>query len=294
MSAPATRPLPRLRLRWNQGYWRTSTLLTLLALGVLSLFMAFPFIWMLSASLKVPANAFKIPPELWPYEWRWQNYTYVLTHPTVPIPRFFLNSLNIALLVTGGQLVTCTMAAYAFARLHFPGRDILFVVLLTALMVPVQVTIVPLYIEMRFFKLIDTHAALVLPALTSIFGVFLLRQYLLTIPDELEDAARMDGAGPARILIQIMLPLIGSALTTLAIVVFTGTWNSFFFPLIFLNDWEKFTWPLGITMLRGQYSQGSVTVIMAGITLGVLPILLAFLILQRRMIESIGFTGGIK
>lgn len=277
-----------------RGYRRPATVLTVLALGGVSLFMAFPFIWMLTASLKVPATVFGIPPELWPHEWRWENYQQVLFHPHVPIPRFFLNSLNIAAWVTVGQLVTCTIAAYAFARLKFPGRETLFVILLTALMVPAQVTIVPLYMEMRFFKLIDTHAALILPSLTSIFGVFLLRQYLLTIPDELEDAARMDGAGPARVLVQIMLPLIGPALTTLAIVVFTGTWNSFFFPLIFLNEQVKYTWPLGITMLRGQYSQGSVTVIMAGITLGVLPVLLAFILLQRRMIESIGFTGGIK
>lgn len=282
------------RPRWNRGYWRTSTLLTLAVLALLSIFMAFPFVWMLSTSLKVLATAFLLPPALWPDAWRWENYRQVLLHPTVPIPRFFLNSLNIAVLVTAGQLVTCTLAAFAFARLRFPGREIVFVTLLTALMVPAQVTIVPLYIEMRFLKLINTHASLVLPALTSIFGVFLLRQYLLTIPDELEDAARMDGAGPVRILVQIMLPLVGPALTTLAIVVFTGTWNSFFFPLIFLHDWQKFTWPLGIAMLRGQYSQGSATVIMAGITLGVLPVLLAFLVLQRRMIESIGFTGGIK
>lgn len=290
--ATALRPVRR--RRWPRGYGRASTLLTLAALGLLSAFMAFPFLWMLSASLKVPATALAVPPQLWPSEWRWENYRQVLLHPTVPIPRFFLNSLNIAVWVTLGQLITCTLAAFAFARLKFPGREVLFLVLLTALMVPAQVTIVPLYIEMRFLGLIDTHASLILPSLTSIFGVFLLRQYLLTIPDELEDAARMDGAGPARILAQIMLPLIGPALTTLAIVVFTGTWNSFFFPLIFLNDWQKFTWPLGVTMLRGQYSQGSVTVIMAGITLGVLPVFLTFLLLQRRMIESIGFTGGIK
>ncbi len=279
---------------WGRGYRRPATVIIILALGFLSFFMAFPFIWMVTASLKVPATVFAIPPEMWPHEWRWENYRQVLFHPHVAIPRFFLNSLNIAVWVTLGQLVTCTMAAFAFSRLKFPGREVLFVVLLTALMVPAQVTIVPLYMEMRFLRLIDTHASLILPALTSIFGVFLLRQYLLTIPDELEDAARIDGAGPVRILLQIMLPLIGPALTTLAIVVFTANWNSFFFPLIFLNEQVKYTWPLGITMLRGQYSQGSVTVIMAGITMGVLPVLLAFLLLQRRMIESIGFTGGIK
>ncbi|MCE7984294.1 MAG: carbohydrate ABC transporter permease [Caldilinea sp. CFX5] len=270
------------------------TILTVLALGFLSLLMVFPFIWMISASLKVPATAFKVPPELWPYEWRFENYAYVLNHPLVPLPRFFLNSLKIATLITLGQLITCSLAAYAFARLRFPGRELIFLILLTALMVPSQITIIPIFIEMRTLKLIDSHAALILPALTSIFGVFMLRQYFLTIPDELEDAARIDGAGPVRIWWQIMLPLIGPALSTLAIITFTSSWNAFFGPLIFLNSWQKFTWPLGVSMLRGQYGQGSVSVIMAGITLGVIPVFVVFLLLQRRMIESIGFTGGIK
>jgi multiple sugar transport system permease protein len=279
------------RRRLGRGYWNPVTILTILVLTVLSLMMIFPFVWMVSTSLKVPATAFRIPPELWPYEWRFQNYAQVLFHPSVPILRFFLNSLKIAALITLGQLITCTLAAYAFGRLQFPGRDWLFIVLLTALMVPAQITIIPIFIQMRALNLIDTHTALILPSITSIFGVFLLRQYIMTIPKELEDAARIDGAGPLRILWQILVPLIAPALSTLGIITFTGSWNEFFRPLIFLNTWDNFTWPLGLTMLRGQYGQGSVSVIMAGITLGVIPVLVAFLLAQRRMIESIAFSG---
>jgi multiple sugar transport system permease protein len=260
-------------------------------LALLSLLMIFPFLWMVSTSLKTPATAFLLPPQLWPSEWRWDNYRQVLFHPTVPILLFFANSIKIAGLITVGQLVTCTLAAYAFGRLTFPGRDVLFVIFLTALMVPAQITIIPVFIQMRALNLIDTHWALILPSITSIFGVFLLRQYVMTIPRELEDAARIDGAGPLRILWQIIVPLMAPALTTLAIITFTGSWNEFFRPLIFLNTWSGFTWPLGLTMLRGSYGQGSISVIMAGITLGVLPVLLIFLLAQQKMIESLAFTG---
>lgn len=266
-------------------------IVTVAGLAALSLLMIFPFVWMVSTSLKTPATAFLLPPQLWPAEWRWENYGQVLFHPTVPILLFFANSIKIAALITAGQLLTCTLAAYAFGRLSFPGRDVLFIVLLTALMVPAQITVIPVFIEMRALSLIDTHWSLILPSLTSIFGVFLLRQYFMTIPRELEDAARIDGAGPLRILWQIMVPLVAPALTTLAIITFTGSWNEFFRPLIFLNTWSGFTWPLGLTMLRGSYGQGSVSVIMAGITLGVLPVLLIFLLAQQKMIESLAFTG---
>ena len=266
-------------------------LFTVVALSILSVLMIFPFAWMVSTSLKTPATAFLLPPQLWPSEWRFENYRQVLFHPSVPILLFFANSIKIAVLITLGQLITCTLAAYAFARMQFPGRDVLFVVLLTALMVPAQITIIPVFIEMRALGLIDTHWALILPSITSIYGVFLLRQYFLTIPRELEDAARIDGAGPLRILWQIMVPLVAPGLATLEIITFTGCCNEFFRPLIFLNTWSGYTWPLGLTMLRGTYGQGSISVIMAGITLGVLPVLAIFLLAQQKMIESLAFTG---
>jgi multiple sugar transport system permease protein len=280
-----------MRRRFRRSYLNPATILTVAAMTVLSLMMAFPFIWMLSASLKTPATVFKLPPELWPYEWRIANYRDVLFHPSVLLPKFFLNSLKIATLVTMGQLVTCTLAAYAFARLRFPGRNALFVLMLTSLMVPVQITIIPTYILMGKLGLVDTHAALIIPSLVSIFGVFLLRQIFMTIPDELEDAARIDGAGPVRILWQIMAPLAGPGLSTLAIITFNGVWNSFFTPLIFINSWDKMTWPLGIAVLRGQYGETSVSVQMAAISIAVIPTAIVFVVGQRYIIGGITFTG---
>jgi len=284
-------PRRQSRRRSRRTYLNPTTILTVVAMTALSFAMAFPFIWMVSTSLKVPATAFKLPPELWPYEWRFENYAQVLNNPKVPIPMFFLNSIKISILITLGQLVTCTLAAYAFGRLRFPGRNALFILMLTSLMVPVQITIIPTYILMGKLNLIDTHAALIIPGAVSIFGVFLLRQFFLTIPDELEDAARIDGAGPIRILWQVMLPLVGPGLSTLAVITFNATWNSFFGPLIFLNDWDKMTWTLGMAALRGEYGQGSMSVQMAGISLGVIPVVIVFILGQRYIIEGITFTG---
>jgi multiple sugar transport system permease protein len=282
---------PVRRRHTGRTYLNPRTLILVTVLAVLSFFMAFPFIWMVSASLKVPATAFKLPPELWPYEWRFENYAAVIANPYVPIPLFFLNSIKIATLVTLGQLTTCTLAGYAFARLRFPLRNTLFLLFLTSLMVPAQVTIIPTFIIMRTFGLVNTHASLIVPALTSVFGVFMLRQFFMTIPDELEDAARLDGAGPWRILWQVMVPLIGPGLSTLAVITFIGSWNAFFGPLIFLSDWDKMTWPLGMAVLRGQYGEGSVAVQMAGISLAVVPVAIIFILGQRFIIESITFTG---
>ena len=275
----------------RKSYWNLQTVLVVGILLVLAFFMAFPFLWMFSTSLKTQATSFKIPPELWPYEWRFQNYLEVIANPYVPIPKFFLNSFKIAAMITIGQLVTSALAGYAFARLRFAGRDILFMLFLTALMVPAQITILPTFIFMRNLNLVNTHWALIIPGLTSVFGVFMMRQFFLTIPDDLEDAAVMDGAGPLRILVQIMVPLVGSGLSTLGVITFIGSWNSFFGPLIFLNDWDKMTWPLGMAVLRGQYGEGSVAVQMAGISLAVIPVAVLFIIGQRFIIESLTFTG---
>jgi multiple sugar transport system permease protein len=275
----------------HRVYLRRWVIATIAMLTVASLPMLFPIIWTISTSLKVQAEAFTLPPHLWPRQWRLQNYVEVFADPYVPIPLFFLNSLKIATSVTIGQLVTCTMSAYAFARLRFPGRNFLFFLLLTSLMVPYQVTIIPTYILMRVLGLIDTHGALIIPNLVSVFGVFLLRQFFLTIPDELEDSARIDGAGPVRILWQIMVPLVMPGIATLAIISFNASWNSFFGPLIFLNSWRSMTWPLGLAVLKGVYGQGSVSVQMAGISVAVIPVAIIFILGQRYIVESITFTG---
>jgi multiple sugar transport system permease protein len=251
--------------------------------------MLVPFVWMFSTSWRLAKESFSLPPQWLPTTWRIENYQEVLT--TIPLVEFVLNSLKVSILITVGQLVTCSMAAYAFARLRFPGRDLLFLIFLSQLMVPQQVTIIPIFILIRVLGLLDTHWALIIPALFSAFGTFLLRQFLLTIPHELEEAARVDGAGYLRTFLQIILPLAGPGLSALAIFVFNFYWNEFFRPLLFISTWEKMTLPLGLTVMRGYLGVGNVAAIMAGVSLGILPVLLVFLLAQRYLIEGITLTG---
>ena len=280
--------------RTRNSYLNATTVVTVLALSMFCVVMAFPFVWTVSASFKEAKSVFLMPPNLWPSEWHVANYTTLFSLPNIPFLLFFWNSFKIATLITVGQLITCTMAAYAFARLRFPGKHLLFIILLTGLMVPIQLTVVPIFIEMKSLHLVDHHAALVLPSITSIFGVFLLRQFFLAVPNDLEDAARIDGAGPLRLLWQIMVPLVSPALTTLAIITFTGSWNEFFRPLIFLDTWSNYTWPQGVKMLTGTQGVVNVAVVMAAVTVGVLPVFVAFTLANRRIVESISLASGLK
>jgi multiple sugar transport system permease protein len=261
---------------------------------VLMLLMASPFIWMFSVSMGRPSEVFVVPPRWIPSTIQFGNYERVLVD--LPFLHWFVNSLKIASLITLGQLVTCSTAAYAFARLRFPGRDALFLVLLSSLMIPIQVTIIPIFVIMRMLNLLDDHLALILPALVSPFGVFLLRQFFMTIPKDLEDAARIDGAGPLVIYWRVVLPLAGSALATLAVLTFNYFWNDFFVPLIFINSPPKMTLPLGIGIMAGRYVEhggmgADAPGIVAAVAMSIIPVLLIFLFAQRYLIESITMTG---
>ena len=251
--------------------------------------MMLPFAWMFSTSWRLAKDSFSLPPEWLPTRWHVENYREVLDN--IPFVAFVLNSLKVAALITAGQLVTCSMAAYAFARLRFPGRDALFLLFLSQLMVPQQVTIIPVFILIRVFGLLDTHWALIIPALFSAFGTFLLRQFFLTIPNEIEDAARVDGAGYVRTFVQIIVPLAGPALATLTIFTFNFYWNEFFRPLLFISTWERMTLPLGLTVMKGFLGVGNVAAIMAGVSMGILPVLVVFLLAQRYLIEGVTLTG---
>ncbi|MCC7449882.1 MAG: carbohydrate ABC transporter permease [Anaerolineae bacterium] len=265
---------------------------TLITIGVLCLgavLMIAPFLWIIQMAFGDAATAYQLPPRWWPANPTLDNFGGVFKQ--VHFELFILNSLKVAGAITLGQLITCSTAAYAFARLNFPGKNILFIILLSALMIPLQVTIVPLFILMRQLGLYNTHWALILPPLISPFGVFLLRQYFLTIPTELEDAARIDGAGTFTIFWRIILPLAGPALVTLAIVTFVYWWNDFLMPLIMINRPELQTLPVGLTLLRGRYSAGSMSIVAAGITMAIIPVLAVFLLLQRYIIKSIATTG---
>lgn len=261
-----------------------------LVLSLGAILMIMPFMWMFSTSLRPIQESFKLPPAWFPTEWHFETYTAVF-QSSVPFLTFAANSVKITFFVTVGQLITCSMAGFAFGRLRFPFRNALFVLLLASLMVPGQVTIIPVFIIMRMLGLVDNHLALILPGLTSAFGVFLLRQFFLTLPQELIDASKIDGAGPWTIYWRVALPLAGPSLAALGIITFNNTWNNYFYPLIFLNTWEKMTLPLGITALRGYLASNSASVVMAAITLAILPVLLVFLFAQRWFIAGITRTG---
>ena len=273
-----------LDLRKNWLHYLANVLLILFAI-----FMLLPFIWMFSTSLRLPKDSFSLPPAWIPTTFDWSNYQRVFQ--LVPFWAFFRNSLFIAVVTTAGQLLTASMAAYAFARLRFPGAQVLFILLMTSLMVPGYMTIVPVFTIIRALRISDTPWALILPGLTGAFGIFLLRQFFLTIPMDLEDAARIDGASPPQAFRHVMLPLAAPAISVLAIFTFNGNWNDFFRPLIFLKSWEKFTLPLGLVTLRGVEGTGSISVVLAGVALSVIPVIIIFLLAQQYLIEGITLTG---
>jgi multiple sugar transport system permease protein len=254
-----------------------------------ALAMVAPFIWQIITSLKSLSNATKVPPSLLP-EGRWDNYSKVFD--VLPFGHQFLNTVLMAGLRTIGQVLFCSMAAYAFARLRFPGRNVLFGVLLSVLMVPPQLFIIPQYQIMSSLGWLNSLQALVVPGLFSAFGVFLLRQFFLGLPKELEEAAAIDGAGPVRIYWSIVLPLARPGLVALALLVLLWSWNDLFWPLVVNTDPGKMTLSAGLASLQGQF-QTDYPVLMAGSLLASLPIIAIFTLLQRQFIQGIA-TSGIK
>lgn len=261
-----------------------------LVLVVLGLLMLAPFFWVFITSVLTTEDAFNLPPVWFPSHVTAANYHMVFN--LLPFWRMAFNSLKISGIITIGAVTTSTLAAYAFARLRFPGRNVLFILLLTALMVPQQVTVIPTFILIRNLGLLDTHEAIYLPAMINVFGIFLLRQFFLSIPRELEDSARLDGAGHLRILLQIIVPLSGPAISALAIFVFQAAWNDFFWPNLFLTSPTKMTLPLGLVSLKGQYGGGSAVALFAAMSIVAIPILILFAFTQRFLTESIATTGS--
>ena len=270
-------------------YLRESVLWVLLV-GIALIEVA-PLTWMFSTSLRDPKNSFDLPPDFWPTAFHWQNYLTVITSPDIQFLLFFWNSLKIALIVTAAQLLTCSMAGFAFGRLQFRGRDFLFGLFLASLMVPATVTLIPSFILIKEMELINTHWALILPSITSAFGVFLLRQHFKSLPEELINAAKIDGATYFRTYWQILLPLTGPALSALGIFTFLGSWNNFVGPLLFLRDWDLYTFPIAIATLRGYMGSGNQSEVLAGIMISIFPILVFFLFAQRWIVQGASITG---
>jgi multiple sugar transport system permease protein len=257
-----------------------------LSLGALT--MIFPFLWTLSTSLKEIGEVFVFPPKFVGAAVHWENYLRISDR--FPFEVYFLNSLKITVIVVIAQLITSSMAGFVFARLRFRFRDLLFGLYLATMMIPGQVTMIPNFIVMRFYGLVDTHWSLILPALVSAFGTFLLRQFFLTVPAALEDAAKMDGCTPFGIYWRIFIPLSKPAMATLGIFVFMGIWNDFLGPLVYINTQSKMTLPLGLASMQGMYSTDW-PVLMAGTVITIIPVIVIFLLAQDLFIRGVTLSG---
>jgi len=252
-----------------------------------SFLMIIPFYWSVGSSLKLEQNVFASPPQWWPDPLTFQSYINVLTR--IPFLRYFTNSVIVAVVTTLGHVFFDTLAAYAFAKLTFPGRDRIFFIMLLALMVPFQVNLIPLYRIMALLHWTDTYLALIVPNLTSIFGIFMMRQFLKSIPNDLLDAARIDGCSEFGVFQKVVLPLALPGIATLIIFTFMGTWNDFLWPRIVTNSEAFFTLPVGLAQLQMKNTSNEAQ-IMAGTVLTALPMIIVFLFMQRQFIE--GMTAG--
>jgi len=271
----------RLRRRLNNG-----SRYVLILFGALT--MVAPFLWMLSTSLKAPGSVLTVPPEIIPSAPTLESYRRVAD--TIPIVRMLANSLIVTVATVALQLTTCALSAYAFSRMRWKGRDALFIVYLATLMIPGQVTITPLFILIKQLGWNNSYQALILPAATSAFGTFLLRQAMITIPREYEEAAFLDGASHWGVFRSIIVPMSRASLATLAVFSAMGAWNDFLWPLIVLKDPDMMTLPVGLALLQGRYTNDW-NMIMAGAVISVVPIVVAFFAAQRSFVNGMVSSG---
>ncbi len=259
----------------------------LLAVAIISLA---PLAWMVSVSFMPAGEASRFPPPMLPSAATLANY-HALFERT-GMGRNFINSLIVSIAITLGALLFNTMAGYAFAKLRFAGRDRIFQMLLAALVIPAQVAMLPLFLLMKQLHLINSFGGVIVPALATVFGIFLVRQYARSIPDELLEAARIDGAGEMRIFFQIVLPMLKPVLVTLSIFTFMAAWNDFMWPLIVLTDQDRYTLPVALASLSREHVM-DVEMMMAGAVVTVVPVLVLFLLLQRYYIQGL-LLGSVK
>lgn len=256
----------------------------------LTIVVGFPIYWMVVVSITPSAEVYRWPLQLWPTNPTFEHYREVFTRQDLLIDRWFVNSVVVSTIITVLCVFLSSLTAYGFARLEFPGRDLIFLLLLFTLMVPGQVTLIPVFLLIRGLGWLDTYHALIWPGAVSVFGVFLLRQFFASVPRELEEAALMDGAGRFRIYWQIVLPLSRAAIVALTIFVFLGAWNDLFWPLVVLNSLELRTLPVGLTVLQGTYTQER-ALVMAGTVIASAPVIVFYAIFQRRIIQGVMLTG---
>jgi multiple sugar transport system permease protein len=289
MAVAVRQPKGLARFRREPGGWDRAWRVTALVLLILAaIIMLLPFIWTLATSFKPEADVVRFPPTLWPTDFTFQHYVDIWRE--IPFARLFLNTLIFAGGVTLLSLAFDALTAYALARLDFPGRNVIFVLILATMMLPFQVTLIPLFDILTKFEWINTYQGLILPRATNAFGIFFLRQFFMSIPKDLEDAARMDGASELRIFWRVILPLAVPALLTLALFHFMYNWNDLLWPLIISTEQNMQTLPAGLALFMGQHVT-EYGLLMAGSVLTLLPMVIAFLAIQRRFVEGIATTG---
>ncbi|QDB79546.1 carbohydrate ABC transporter permease [Georgenia sp. 311] len=290
MSAPARERRARSRrtTEYRIGGARPH-LLAYLLLGLGLVVVTSPFIWMALSSVKSEGEIRRVPPTWWPEAPTLDNFRELFQR--LDFPQFFTNSALVAVAVTIGNLVFCSMLGYVLAKSDFAGKKALFRIVLGTLMIPGMVTLVPLFVLVANLGLVNTYAGLILPFLAAPFGVFLMRQFFLGIPDELIDAARVDGASELRIFARIVMPLARPALATLAILTFLGSWNNFLWPLVVATTEDKYTLPVALALYSTGQNNTDYGLLLAGAVVVVVPVLVVFLLLQRYFVQGVAMTG---
>jgi multiple sugar transport system permease protein len=280
----------RERLHRTRTQRRIGDVTAFIVAGLVGVLFFIPFAWMVSTSLKDISEVYAFPPKFLPETLEWSNY--VDAWNALPFNVFFLNSLIVAVATTVGVVLTSSMAGYSFARLRYPGRDKIFLAYLATLMIPFPVLMVPLFVIMKNLQLVDSLWSLILPAIFTPAGTFLMRQFILTLPRELEESARVDGCGFFAIYWRIVLPLMKPVIATLGIFTFLGSWNEFLWPLITISSIDHKTLPLGLTMFQSRLAGRTPwDEIMASATFSIIPVLIVFIVGQKYYVQGIVTTG---
>ncbi len=256
---------------------------------VLCILMLLPFGWMIATSLRQPADSFRLPPSFFPTEFQFSNYLQVFNE--VPFAVFIQNSFIVAILTVILNFFATSMASYAFSRIEFKGRNLIFVIFLAGVMIPGQATMIPVFLFMRELGLVGSYFALVLPAVIAPISIFLQRQFMMTIPKSYDEAAYIDGAGRIRIYLTLILPMSKPVLIITTLQCFLGSWNNFMGPLIYLSDLDQMTIPMGIRILNGMRGDGSISVILAGVIMSLAVPTTIFLVFSKQLLKGVSLTG---
>lgn len=282
--------VPAVTEKPSGGRWRRHDLRSLSVLIPVALIALFPLYWMMITALTPSAAAIRVPPSLFPNEPTLDNF--IRLFEQAPVFLWAFNSLIIAVAIMIGHVIFDSMAGYAFAKKRFPGKGLLFVLIVSSLMIPVHVTLVPRFILVSEMGLVNNPLGVILPSIADVFGIFLMRQFISSLPSELEDAARVDGASEWQVFWRVVMPLSLPAVATVAIFSFVGAWNAFLWPLIVLSRRELLTLPVGVATLQQEFTQ-NIGMVMAGAAVGAIPMIILFLLFQRYFLEGVR-VGGLK